>query len=113
MAGVSFALCSEGEVRIQDGVVGTLGTDFFVVARGIPALAFSRGPNEGDPDAAASPDEMENRSDCSGPSPPPCDPDLYVHHEPTLAAGEEFDDVMVWLSPHVLKNRMVQSSRLP
>ena len=106
-AGISFSLCSEGEIRIQDAATGTPG----IVARGIPALAFSRGPNEGDPLAADSPDEMENGRVCGTPS--PCDPDLYVHHEPTRAAGEEFDDVVVWLSPHVLKNRMVQSLQLP
>ena len=66
------------------------------------------------PRAADSPDEMENRSDCGGgPAPPPCDPNLYVSHEPTRAEGKEFDDVVVWLSPHVLKNRMVQAMKLP
>ena len=74
---------------------------------------FSRGFNEGDPQAALSPDEAENRSDCGGTSPPPCDPDLYIYHEPTRAQGEEFDDVVIWLSPHVLKNRMVQAMKLP
>ena len=112
-AGISFALCSDGELSIQDGVVGTLGADFFVVASGVPALAFSRGPNEGDPEAADSPDEMENTTTCSGPAPPPCDLDLYVSHEATRADGREFDDVLLWLSPHILKNRMVQSARLP
>ena len=108
--GVSFALCSEGEIRIQDGTVGSPGN----VARGIPALLFSRGFNEGDSRAADSPDEMENRSDCGGgPSPPPCDPDLYIYHEPTRAEGKEFDDVVVWISPHVLKNRVVQAMKLP
>ena len=107
--GVSFALCSEGEIRIRDGV----GASRNEIARGIPALLFSRGFNEGDPRAADSPDEMENRSDCRGPSPPPCDPDLYISRLSTRAEGEEFDDIVVWLSLHVLKNRMVQSMRLP
>ena len=112
-AGVSFALCSDGEIRIQDGTAGTPGRDLFVLASGVPALAFSRGPNEGDPEAAGSPDERENATTCSGPPPPPCDPDLYVSHEPTRAAGQEFDDVLAWLSPYVLMNRMVQAARLP
>ena len=43
----------------------------------------------------------------------PCDPDLYIYHEPTRAQGEEFDDMVIWLSPHVLKNRMVQAMKLP
>lgn len=108
--GVSFALCSEGVLIVQDRAAGTPET----VVRGVPALLLSRGFNEGDPRAADSPDEMENRSDCGGgPAPPPCDPNLYVSHEPTRAEGKEFDDVVVWLSPHVLKNRMVQAMKLP
>ena len=107
--GISFALCSEGEIRIRDGAGG--GSQ--MVAQGIPALALSRGFNEGDPQAAASPDEQENRGACGGPSPPPCDPDLYIYREPARAEGREFDDVLVWLSAHVLKNRMVQSMQLP
>ena len=108
--GVSFGLCSEGALRVQDRVTGTPET----IARGVPALLLSRGFNEGDPQAADSPDEMENRRECGGgPSPPPCDPDLYIYREPTRAEGREFDDVVLWLSPHVLKNRMVQAMRLP
>jgi len=37
----------------------------------------------------------------------------YIYHEPTQAQGEEFDDMLIWLSPHVLKNRMVQAMKLP
>ena len=108
-AGISFALCSEGEIRIRNGSDAAAQE----IARGVPALALSRGFNEGDPQASDSPDERENRGDCGGASPSSCDPDLYVYHEPTRAAGEEFDDVVVWLSPHILKNRMVQSMHLP
>ena len=107
--GASFSLCSEGRIRIADSARGGA----VIVARGIPAVVFSRGFNEGDPQAALSPDELENRSDCSGTSPQPCDPDLYIYHEPTRAQGEEFDDMVIWLSPHVLKNRMVQAMKLP
>ncbi len=108
--GVSFGLCSEGALVVADRATGTPES----AVRGIPALLLSRGFNEGDPRAAESPDEMENRSDCGGgPSPPPCDPHLYIFHETTRAEGREFDDIVVWLSPHVLKNRMVQAMRLP
>lgn len=107
--GASFSLCSEGRIRIGDSARGASA----IVARGIPAIVFSRGFNEGDPQAALSPDEAENRSDCGGTSPPPCDPDLYIYHEPTRAQGQEFDDMVIWLSPHVLKNRMVQAMKLP
>ena len=108
--GISFELCSEGEIRILKSATELPEH----VAHGVPAILFSRGANEGDPEAADSPDEMENRVDCGGgPSPPPCDPNLYIYHLPTRAEGEEFDDVVVWLSPHILKNRMVQSMQLP
>ena len=107
--GASFSLCSEGRIRIGDSA----RAGATIVARGIPAVVLSRGFNEGDPLAARSPDESENRSDCGGASPAPCDPDLYIYHEPTRARGEEFDDMVIWLSPHVLKNRMVQAMKLP
>ena len=107
--GASFSLCSEGRIRIADSARGGSA----IVARGIPAIVLSRGFNEGDPQAVRSPDE-------SGES-----ERLWWHVSTTLrprplhlpraypGTGEEFDDMVIWLSPHVLKNRMVQAMKLP
>jgi hypothetical protein len=32
---------------------------------------------------------------------------------PSDSAAGEFDDIVLWLSPHVLKQRMVAAGRLP
>ncbi len=40
---------------------------------------------------------------------------VFVSHEPTAAtaAGGEFDDIVTWLSPNILYNRMIAAGRLP
>ncbi len=38
---------------------------------------------------------------------------FFVSHEPSSAAGNEFDDIVDWLSPNILFNRMVAAGRLP
>lgn len=40
---------------------------------------------------------------------------VFVGHEPTpsTAANGEFDDLVVWLSPNILYNRMIAAGRLP
>ena len=39
---------------------------------------------------------------------------VFVSHEPAPAdGGNEFDDVMIWLSPNILYNRMIAAGQLP
>jgi prepilin-type N-terminal cleavage/methylation domain-containing protein len=38
---------------------------------------------------------------------------LYVSHTPSATAGNEFDDIVIWISPNVLVNRMVAAGKLP
>lgn len=40
---------------------------------------------------------------------------VFVSHQPTpnTAANGEFDDMVVWLSPNILYNRMIAAERLP
>lgn len=38
---------------------------------------------------------------------------VFVSHPRSAAAGNEFDDIVVWLSPDVLYNRMVAAGQLP
>lgn len=38
---------------------------------------------------------------------------LYVSHEPSTASGNEFDDILIWISPNVLATRMVAAGKLP
>jgi prepilin-type N-terminal cleavage/methylation domain-containing protein len=66
------------------------------------AVIFSRGENGGV--APSSVDESANG-----------DTDrLFVSHTPTPAdGGNEFDDLVTWLSPNILYNRMITAGKLP
>ncbi len=53
-------------------------------------------------------DEAEN------PNPNSSDNDrVFVSHTPSATSGNQFDDIMVWISPNVLVNRMVTAGKLP
>jgi prepilin-type N-terminal cleavage/methylation domain-containing protein len=65
------------------------------------AVIFSRGRNGAS--APVSNDEQANG-----------DADrLFVFHTPTLNGANEFDDLVIWLSPNILYNRMIAAGRLP
>lgn len=65
------------------------------------AVVFSRGANGGL--APSSADEIANGDDDR----------LFISHTPTPAGANEFDDLVVWLSPNILYNRMISAGRLP
>ena len=81
----------------------------------IPAMVLSHGKNgygalddQGTPQAAAPPmtDEANNSTATT----------TFVSRPQTdnpAAAGGEFDDIVVWLSPNILFNRMVAAGKLP
>lgn len=94
-AGVSFELCSAGDIQILDGSPG--GNP---VAVNIPAVIISRGKNWA---ISTSTDEAEN-TDADG---------IFVSKQYTNTAGSEFDDLIVWIAPTILKSRMVSAGRLP
>lgn len=66
-----------------------------------PVVFFSTGKNVG-----TGADEIENTD---------ADHVVFVSHEPTSAAAPngEFDDIVTWLSPNILYNRMIAAGRLP
>lgn len=66
------------------------------------AVILSRGKNGGI--APSSTDETANGNTDR----------LFVSHTPTPASsGNEFDDLVTWLSPNILYNRMISAGRLP
>jgi len=65
------------------------------------AVIYSRGKNGAS--APTSQDEKANGN---------ADP-LFVSHTPTPAGANEFDDMVIWLSPNILYNRMIVAGRLP
>lgn len=68
-----------------------------------PAIIYSMGKNGASGGAGA--DEAANLNGDA----------VFVSHDPTPAsfANGEFDDLVVWLSPNILFNRMIAAGRLP
>jgi prepilin-type N-terminal cleavage/methylation domain-containing protein len=101
--GVSFQLCSAGNLNVMSAA--TVGT---TVSGSVPAVIISHGKNgagaytpQGTQVAVvgANADEQEN-SDADT---------TYVSHTFTPT----FDDLVVWISPNILNNRMVAAGKLP
>ena len=97
----SFALCSEGNITITDGVID--------IATKVPAVIVSHGRNgrgaylpTGTQVAGAAGDEAEN-ADNDG---------IFVSHTPTPTPAE-FDDLVVWTPLAITLSRMVAAGKLP
>lgn len=101
-SGVSFQLCSAGNLSVQSAETG--GT---IIASNIPAVIVSHGSNglggyttTGQRITGASGDELGNAD---------ADP-IFINHD---FVQNGFDDLVVWLSPNILVNRMVTAGKLP
>lgn len=102
----AFALCTAGDINVKDSAAGNS------IAANIPALVVSYGPNglgaytsSGTQISAAGAgaDEAEN-TDADA---------IFVSHVPSNTAANKFDDLVAWLSPNTLFNRMVSAQILP
>lgn len=72
---------------------------------GVPVVIYSTGKNGGYGGTGA--DEAEN------PNPNSADNDrVFVSHTPT-GSPNEFDDLVIWISPNILISRMVSAGQLP
>ena len=89
-----------GVLAVYDGDTGncTAGT---VQAANVPAVVVSTGK----PKVAGQtgPDERENTDNDA----------CFVSRTPGDVAGDEYNDQLVWLSPHVLFQRLVAAGQLP
>ncbi|HZV61602.1 MAG TPA: type II secretion system protein [Methylophilaceae bacterium] len=65
------------------------------------AVIFSTGPTAGE--GAGGPDEVENLDD---------NDTIFVSQTPISTAGNEFDHLLVWISPYVLYNAMIEAGQL-
>lgn len=72
---------------------------------GVPVVIYSTGNNGGNGGTGA--DELENPNTNSANN-----DRLFISHTPTLAPNE-FDDLVIWISPNILINRMVSAGQLP
>jgi prepilin-type N-terminal cleavage/methylation domain-containing protein len=71
------------------------------------AVIYSTGKNGASGGTGA--DEAENLN----PNATDNHSNVFVSHTPSSTAGNEFDDIMIWISPNVLVSRMVSAGKLP
>lgn len=93
-------VCNTATGLSNSGANATCATGSELATNGVTVI-FSRGKNGGA--APSSTDEQANG-----------DADrLFVWHTPTPAGPDEFDDIVIWLSPNTLYNRLIAAGRLP
>jgi hypothetical protein len=107
--GFALVLVSTETLRIcEDSTCAPSNT---VLARDLPVVILSHGKNGagafnasgGTNPAPDGVDEISNRN-----------ADFeFVSHIPSTLTGNEFDDLVTWISPYVLFNRMIVARRLP
>ncbi len=98
--GVSFELCSGGNLDIDTlDDTGTLVDS----VNDIPAVVYTGGKEDHTNQATPSPLESENTDNDN----------VFFFDDYRKETNNEFDDLMIWISPNILKNRMVQAGRLP
>lgn len=104
--GVSFALCSNGDINIfGNNADAEAGVNF--LAQNVPAIVVSHGANWSD---TPSDDEEENYEDSSNAND---ELSRFVYRDFSSDEGNEFDDLMIWISPHVLRTKMLNAGLLP
>ncbi len=95
----TFSLTDDGDITILDADGGN------IVASNIPAVVLSHGKNR--PLAAdASTDEEENYEDASNANDTPGTIVNRIY-------DNTFDDMVIWISPNVLRVKMVEAGLLP
>ncbi len=103
---VSFELCSDGNITIKGaGGVNNIATK-------IPAILVSKGKYRWRPsDASADENENFEQHDIDGTTEAvPMDTlSTFVMHD----YADNFDDIVSWISPHILRNKMLNAGKLP
>jgi len=95
--GMSFEICSTGNINVQDGSGNN-------VAQNLPALVISFGKNADEPGNPTSSSEKENQNGDA----------LFIQKEYTNETGaDQFDDMLMWIPTSTLVYRMVEAEKLP
>ena len=90
---VSFALCSDGDIDIND-------ENGNPVAEDVPALVFSRGKNYAETGSAFEQENTDNDN-------------VFVYMDYSDDSTNGYDDLMIWISPHILRTKMLNAGILP
>lgn len=91
---VAFYLCSEGDIQIEDGSGSSVATK-------IPAIVLSEGARYQDDLQSESEDENTDGDN------------EFVDRDYSLEEDNEFDDMLIWVSPFVLSHKMLEAGMLP
>jgi prepilin-type N-terminal cleavage/methylation domain-containing protein len=91
--GVSMSLCSSGDIQVLAAAGGS------VIAANLPAMVVSKAGNG----AAVGVNEAENSDNDA----------VFVSKDYSTQAGNPFDDLVEWINPAILNNRLVKAGRLP
>ena len=97
---VSFSLCSDGEIDIFSSDVAADASATGDVAISIPAVVVSHGKNWA---VSTSVDEGQNTDGDNE----------FVDKDYSQTSGSEFDDMLIWISPYILRTMAVKSGILP
>ncbi len=91
-----------------------------VLALGVPAVVYSLGADGNDfLVTAPSLDQLENAGEQAPPAAalmggyPVASDKVFVSADGRKDPGNEFDDILTWISPNVLYDRMISAGRLP
>lgn len=104
-AGISFSLCSDGDIDVWN-LEDTTDADFEIIATDIPAIVISHGKNWIDTPTVQ---EEENYEDGTAGN----TVRTFVDKGYSDDATKGFDDLVIWISPHVLRTMAVKSGILP
>jgi prepilin-type N-terminal cleavage/methylation domain-containing protein len=104
-----FVLGQTGALRICEDP--TCAPSSTILANNLPVVIISHGKNGagafnvsgGTNPAPTGTDEISNQDGDNN----------FVLHTPSNIAGNEFDDLVTWISPYILFNRMITAGRLP
>jgi len=126
--GVSFEICSGGNINIHNAYTQapTAYPASSLVAQNVPAIVISHGTDTYEPVQSAQQVENYDRK----PVNPDNDADILTSYTATeftpnvfiytgfardsnLDPPTQYDDLVMWLSPAILMNRMVVSGKLP
>lgn len=104
-SGISFSLCSDGDIAVWN-LEDNTDPDFEIIATNIPAIVVSHGKNYLD---VPSVQEEENYEDGSAGN----TVRTFVDKDYSQSSGSEYDDMMIWISPYILKTMSVKAGILP
>ena len=113
-SGMAFTLCDQGQLSLGDGIDGVED-----IGRDIPAVVVSHGANR----LSAEQHDAE-RENYEGELRHPGNGRMLAadngraaffvyQHQQRQETEIVYDDLLIWLSPYVLKNRLIQAGRLP